>query len=91
MAAERCTATTPRCRSATTFIALTDCTNMPVPATIWDLLCYEDVIAGASDDFDWPDFDEETIASLCRMAARADEQDSACSALLPAVAAFVPD
>ena len=31
-----------------------------------DLLCYEDVIAGAADDFDWPDFDEGTIASLCR-------------------------
>ena len=64
---------------------------MPVPATIWDLLCYENVIAGASDDFDWPDFDEDTIASLCRMAGRADEPDSTCSALLPAVAACLPD
>ena len=81
----------PRLAAATTFIALTDRTNMPVPATIWDLLCYEDVIAGASDDFDWPDFDEETIASLCRMAGRADEPDSTCSALLPAVAACLPD
>jgi fatty-acyl-CoA synthase len=81
----------PRLAAATTFIALTDRTNMPAPATISDLLCYEDVIAGAPDDFDWPDFDDETIAALCRMAARAEEQGSACSALPPALAAFVPD
>ena len=81
----------PRLTSATTFIAMTDRTNMPAPATIWDLLCYEDVIAGEGDDFDWPDFDDETIASLDRMAGRAQERDSACSVLLPAVVAFMPD
>jgi 3-(methylthio)propionyl---CoA ligase len=81
----------PRLAAATTFVALTDRTNMPVPATIWDLLCYEDIVAEASDDFDWPDFDDETIASLCKLAGRADAQDSAGSTFLPAVAAFVPD
>ena len=56
-----------------------------------DLLCYEDFVSEASDDFDWPDFDDETIASLCKLAGRADAQDSGCSTFLPAAAAFVPD
>ena len=73
----------PRLATVTTFVALTDRANMPGPATICDLLCYEDVIAGASDDFDWPDFDDRTIAALCTMAGRAEEQDSARSTLLP--------
>ena len=73
----------PRLAAATTFIALTNRANMPVPATIRDLLCYEDVIAGASDDFTWPDFDDQTIAALCGIAGRATEQDSAVATLLP--------
>ena len=77
----------PRLATATTFVALTDRANMPAPATIWDLLCYEDVVAAASDDFDWPEFDDGTIAALSRMAGRAAEQDGAGSALLPAVGA----
>ena len=80
----------PRLAAATTFIALTNRANMPVPATICDLLCYEDVIAGASDDFNWPDFDDQTIAALCGIAGRATEQDSAVATLLPAAGAFVP-
>jgi fatty-acyl-CoA synthase len=81
----------PRLATAHTFIALTDRTNMPGPAMIPNLLCYEEVIARAADDFDWPDFDDESVTSLCRMAGRAEEEDSACSALLPALAASVPD
>ena len=82
-------AVSPRLAAATTLIALTNRANMPVPATICDLLCYEDVIAGASDDFNWPDFDDQTIAALCR-AGRATEQDSAVATLLPVAGAFVP-
>jgi acyl-CoA synthetase (AMP-forming)/AMP-acid ligase II len=29
------------------------------------LLCYEDLMAAADEDFGWPDFDERTAASLC--------------------------
>ena len=46
---------------------------MPAPATIWDLLCYEDVLDAASDDFDWPEFDEETIAYWDGLAAALEE------------------
>ena len=29
------------------------------------LLCYEDLMAAADENFDWPEFDERTAASLC--------------------------
>lgn len=29
------------------------------------LLCYEDLIAAADDDFSWPDFDEQAASALC--------------------------
>ena len=28
-------------------------------------MCYEDLISGESDEFDWPEFDENTASSLC--------------------------
>ncbi len=77
----------PRLANATTFVALTDRANMPAPATIWDLLCYEDVVDAASDDFDWPEFDDATIGALCGMAGREAEQEGAVSTLLPAIGA----
>ena len=30
-----------------------------------DLLCYEDLMAAADEDYAWPEFDENTAASLC--------------------------
>jgi acyl-CoA synthetase (AMP-forming)/AMP-acid ligase II len=33
--------------------------------TIPGLLCYEELVAGQSDDFTWPEFDENTASSLC--------------------------
>ena len=29
------------------------------------LLCYEDLLAGQSSDFEWPQFDENSASSLC--------------------------
>jgi fatty-acyl-CoA synthase len=37
---------------------------LPLPAGI-DLLCYEDLMAAADEDFVWPVFDERSAASLC--------------------------
>ena len=28
-------------------------------------MCYEDLISGESEEFDWPEFDENTASSLC--------------------------
>ena len=30
-----------------------------------ELLCYEDLLEAESDDYDWPEFDENTAAALC--------------------------
>ena len=32
---------------------------------IRNLLCYEDLLAAESDEYDWPQFDELTPSSLC--------------------------
>ena len=54
----------PHCPGVTTWIALTDRAHMP-PSTLPGLLCYEDLLAAETDDFDWPEFDENTAAGLC--------------------------
>lgn len=46
------------------FVAMTDRRNLPL-SDIPGLLCYEDLVADASADFEWPAFDETTASSLC--------------------------
>ncbi len=38
--------------------------DLPLPGGI-ALLCYEDLMAAADENFDWPEFDERTAAALC--------------------------
>jgi acyl-CoA synthetase (AMP-forming)/AMP-acid ligase II len=48
-------------------VLLADPAEMPalsLPAGI-TLHCYEDLMAQSHDDFDWPDFDENTASALC--------------------------
>jgi fatty-acyl-CoA synthase len=48
-------------------VMMTDRAHMPavaLPAGI-ELLCYEELMAAADEDFVWPEFDERTAASLC--------------------------
>lgn len=53
----------PACRSVRHWVAMTDREHAPPPPL--GLLCYEDLVAAESDDFDWPQFDENTAAALC--------------------------
>ena len=53
----------PACPGVTTWVAMTDRAHMP--ASSLKLLCYEELLAAESDDFDWPEFDENTAAGLC--------------------------
>ena len=55
----------PHCPSVRNWIALTDRAHMPKETTLPGLLCYEDLLATETDDFDWPEFDENTAAGLC--------------------------
>lgn len=42
-------------------VVMTDRAHMPDG----DYLCYEDLIEGQADSYDWPEFSEETAAALC--------------------------
>jgi fatty-acyl-CoA synthase len=46
------------------WVALCDRAAMPA-VKVANLLCYEDLLAAASPDYDWPLFDENAAASLC--------------------------
>ncbi len=54
----------PKLKSIEHFVALTDRAHMP-EVDIPGLLCYEDLVEGASAEYDWPEFDERTASSLC--------------------------
>jgi len=46
-------------------VVMTDAAHMPRSEALPGLICYEDLIAEESADFDWPEFDERTAAGLC--------------------------
>jgi fatty-acyl-CoA synthase len=46
------------------FIVMTDTAHMP-ETTLPNAICYEDLVADADDDYQWPEFDERTASSLC--------------------------
>jgi fatty-acyl-CoA synthase len=46
------------------FVVMTDEANMP-QTTLPNVICYENLLAGADDDYQWPVFDERTASSLC--------------------------
>ena len=45
-------------------VILADADKMP-DTTLSNAMCYEDFIAGESDQYNWPEFDENTAAALC--------------------------
>jgi len=45
-------------------IVMTDEAHMP-PSELPNVICYETLIAEESDEFDWPEFDENTASALC--------------------------
>jgi len=56
----------PRVKSPKIFVAMTDRAHMPRDLDLaTTLLCYEDLVDGHSDAFDWPLLDENSASSLC--------------------------
>jgi fatty-acyl-CoA synthase len=55
----------PHCPNVTAWVSLTDAAHMPEAPGIPHLRCYEELIAGAAEQFDWPEFDERSAAALC--------------------------
>ena len=58
-------AVAPQLRGVRHFVLMTDRAHMPAASTIAALLCYEELLQGAQDDFEWPVFDEHRASSLC--------------------------
>ena len=54
----------PRVKSCKTFVALTDRAHMPT-TKLDNLLCYEELLDAQSDDFHWPQLDENSASSMC--------------------------
>ena len=54
----------PHCPGVKGWVAMCQRNEMPECA-IPNLHCYEDLVAAQSDDFAWPEFDENTASSLC--------------------------
>lgn len=55
----------PHCKTVKGFIMMCDKSHMPESSKIASLLCYEDLINHHSDQFVWPQFDENSASSLC--------------------------
>jgi acyl-CoA synthetase (AMP-forming)/AMP-acid ligase II len=54
-----------RVKTIKTFVALTDRAHMPATTTVPGLVCYEDLLEMQGEEFEWPELDENTAASLC--------------------------
>ena len=54
----------PYCPKVKNWVCLSDAANMPAIEGV-STLCYEDLIAPLSEQFDWPEFDERSGAALC--------------------------
>jgi acyl-CoA synthetase (AMP-forming)/AMP-acid ligase II len=53
------------CKTVKGFILMGDRDRMPATTAIPNLMCYEDLIAANSAEFEWPLFDENAASSLC--------------------------
>jgi fatty-acyl-CoA synthase len=85
----------PQCPNVTTWIAMTDRAHMPASSSLKNLLCYEELLAAASGDYEWPEFDENTAASLCYTSGTTGNPKGALfshrSTVLHAMACCMPD
>jgi fatty-acyl-CoA synthase len=54
-----------QCKTVKGFVLMSDRAHMPAETKIAKLLCYEDLVAASSDDYAWPQFDENSAATLC--------------------------
>jgi len=84
----------PHCTGVRGWVAMTDKAHMPQGSAL-DLLCYEDLINAHSDDYQWPEFDENTASSLCYTSGTTGNPKGVLyshrSTVLHAYAACLPD
>ena len=85
----------PHCNTVKGFIMLCDRAHMPASSKVGNLLCYEELIAASSDDYEWPLFDENSASSLCYTSGTTGHPKGALyshrSTLLHSYASAMPD
>jgi fatty-acyl-CoA synthase len=85
----------PHCKTVKGFVMMCDREHMPKEAKVANLLCYEDLIEGASDKYEWPLFDENSASSLCYTSGTTGNPKGALyshrSTLLHSYASTMPD
>ena len=83
------------CKTIKGYILLCDRDRMPAQSAIPGLMCYEDLIANNSDDYEWPLFDENSASSLCYTSGTTGNPKGALyshrSTLLHSYASTMPD
>jgi acyl-CoA synthetase (AMP-forming)/AMP-acid ligase II len=55
----------PQCPAIRHYVLLAGSADMPEVTGLAGLICYEDLLAGCEDTFEWPEFDERTASALC--------------------------
>jgi fatty-acyl-CoA synthase len=53
------------CKTVKGFVMMGDKDRMPAETKIPNLMCYEELVANNSDQYEWPEFDENSASSLC--------------------------
>jgi fatty-acyl-CoA synthase len=85
----------PLVRSVQHWVALCDRAALPDTLRLPQVLTYEELIAGESDHFEWPSFDERTASSLCYTSGTTGDPKGVLyshrSTVLHAYAAAMPD
>ncbi|NMM39159.1 MAG: fatty-acid--CoA ligase [Glaciimonas sp.] len=83
------------CSTVKGFVMLCDREHMPAASKVDNLLCYEELIAASSDDYEWPRFDENSASSLCYTSGTTGHPKGALyshrSTLLHSYASAMPD
>lgn len=54
-----------QCPKITTYVLLAERERMPASTSIPNLLCYEELLAAASEHYRWPEFDENQACTIC--------------------------
>src|SRR6266536_3676245 len=54
-----------RLKSVKGFVLMAERSAMPGSTTLEPLLCYEELLAAESDDYEWPQFDERNASAIC--------------------------